>query len=268
MYYIRQFSSYNLCIYDGRQDQGFMYFWNESEANRGVNEMGSALLAHIKEQYQQLNAYEERKLVIWSDRCRGQFNNYPMICLLLYLINQRYFTEVEQKFLVSGHSYMPCDRLFGLIEKRKKVTNAFVPDHWVKIIEESRPSRPFVVAHLTQEMIVDIKSLKNHFPLPANLKVSEVVIAQMSRILSGQILTRNSHQSGASMSFPLHAPNQFRRRRNNRDVMNIMDAMVGELPQCYFHPIALSEEKKQNLSAMLPFLPPEYRIFYDNIINI
>lgn len=268
MYYMRQFSSYNLCIYNGEEDQGYMYFWNESEAKRGVNEMGSAFLHYIKSKYTPLNAYEERKLIVWSDRCRGQFNNYPMLCLFLYLINQRYFTEIEQKFLVSGHSYMPCDRLFGLIEKRKRVTNAYVPDQWIKIIEESRPSHPFHVTRLTQEMVVNIQSLKFHFRLPPDLKVSEIAIAQLSRALSGQILTRSSHLSEAWMSHPLYAPHQPHRRRQNRDIMNIMDAFIGDLQQCYFHPLPLSAEKKENLTAMLPFLPPEYRLFFEDVLNV
>lgn len=35
--------------------------------------------------------------------------------------NDKYcVNEIDYKFLVSGHSYLPCDQDFGLIEKQKK----------------------------------------------------------------------------------------------------------------------------------------------------
>ncbi|KAJ4441947.1 hypothetical protein ANN_11811 [Periplaneta americana] len=43
-----------------------------------------------------------------------------ILTVLIYIIAKKHFDSVDLKFLVSEHFYMPCDREFGIIEKRKK----------------------------------------------------------------------------------------------------------------------------------------------------
>ncbi|KAJ4443931.1 hypothetical protein ANN_05720 [Periplaneta americana] len=47
-----------------------------------------------------------------------------ILMVLIYIIAKKHFGSVDLKFLVSEHSYMPCDREFGIIEKRKKKKDA------------------------------------------------------------------------------------------------------------------------------------------------
>ncbi|KAJ4443416.1 hypothetical protein ANN_05084 [Periplaneta americana] len=42
-----------------------------------------------------------------------------ILMVLIYIIAKKHFDSVDLKFLVSEHSYMPCDREFGILEKRK-----------------------------------------------------------------------------------------------------------------------------------------------------
>lgn len=44
VYYLRQLWTYNLCIHDIVSGKSFMYVWDESEASRGSQEIGSCLL--------------------------------------------------------------------------------------------------------------------------------------------------------------------------------------------------------------------------------
>ncbi|KAJ4450509.1 hypothetical protein ANN_01936 [Periplaneta americana] len=43
-----------------------------------------------------------------------------ILMVLIYVIAKKHFDSVDLKFMVSEHSYMPSNREFGIIEKRKK----------------------------------------------------------------------------------------------------------------------------------------------------
>ncbi|XP_051158212.1 uncharacterized protein LOC127279729 [Leptopilina boulardi] len=117
IFYQRQLSCYNFAVHNPSTKHAQMFLWHEGIAKRGALEISSCILQYIKQNYQKLNENEERTLIIWSDRCVGQNNNWTTISLLFYLIHERYFTSAEQKFLVSGHSFLPCDRDFALIQR-------------------------------------------------------------------------------------------------------------------------------------------------------
>ena len=54
--------------------------------------------------------------------------------------------NIDHKFLVSGHSYLPCDQDFGLVEKQKKLfPNIFIPEHWNNVILAARKKKPFKI---------------------------------------------------------------------------------------------------------------------------
>lgn len=46
-FYRRQLWCYNLCIYDEKREKGYMYFWNESIASRGAEEISFCLKKHF-----------------------------------------------------------------------------------------------------------------------------------------------------------------------------------------------------------------------------
>lgn len=47
MFYRRQLSTYNYCIYDGASQVGTMILWNESVGHRGSDEVASCLLHYV-----------------------------------------------------------------------------------------------------------------------------------------------------------------------------------------------------------------------------
>lgn len=98
----------------------------ECIAKRGSLEMASCILNYIENNYDILEHGEERKLIIWSDRCVSQNNNWRTLNMYFYLIFCKYFTEINQKFLSTGHSFLPFDRDFALIEKQKKKQQKFL----------------------------------------------------------------------------------------------------------------------------------------------
>lgn len=69
------------------------------------------------------------------------------------LIKEGHFNTITHHFLVSGHTYLPSDRDFPLIEKRhrKYAPEVYSPEGWYKIIRESNTKNPFLVTVMEQD---------------------------------------------------------------------------------------------------------------------
>ncbi|KAJ8879142.1 hypothetical protein PR048_019748 [Dryococelus australis] len=120
MFYQRQFCTNNQSVHNMGTEKPFMFVWNESLAKRGSSEVTSCILKYIELHFEPLKVGEIRRLVAWSAHYIAQNNNPWYIALYNYPIMKKYFTMIDQKFLVSGHSFIPCCRDFALIERRKK----------------------------------------------------------------------------------------------------------------------------------------------------
>lgn len=110
-----------------------MFLWDETIAKRGSAEITSCVWAYVLHTLSPLPEGKTRNLIIWSDRCIGQNNNWKLIALMQHLIMKRYFTTVQQKFMTTGHSFLPCDRDCALIERKKKGANVYVPSKWLEV---------------------------------------------------------------------------------------------------------------------------------------
>ena len=194
VYYQRQLSNYNFCIHNLGKNEATMCVWNESCGKRGASEIVSCILHYIVENFQKLLPHETRSLVIWSDRCVGQNNNWKMVGLCHYLVILEYFTEVNQKFLVTGHSFLPCDRDFALIEKRKKTAVLHVPDDVISMICNARDDNPFKVQVMGGEF-VDFTPVEEQIFKHPELKISDCRWIQFSKDSPTEVRTRKCHNT-------------------------------------------------------------------------
>ncbi|GFQ96550.1 uncharacterized protein TNCT_737081 [Trichonephila clavata] len=151
MFYSRQLSNFNLCIHNEDTSTSFMCLWHEGMADLGGNEVSSCLLKVITS-----NLTPKRNLTVWWDNCAGQNKNRMVLIIMIYAVAKNILDCIEFKFLVSGHSYMPCDRDFGIIEKRKRVCKPMVPKEIDEMIAEARHVQPFNVVMMKEEDFYDI----------------------------------------------------------------------------------------------------------------
>ena len=63
---------------------------------------------------------------------------------LILLISEGKFESIEIKFFISGHSYMPSDRDFGIIEKRKENVKCMVPEKLENMVATARIANPCI----------------------------------------------------------------------------------------------------------------------------
>ncbi|KAJ8941649.1 hypothetical protein NQ314_010293 [Rhamnusium bicolor] len=127
MFYLSQLSCYNLGIHLSDTNRAFMCMWHEGVSGRGGNEIASTILKVLNS-----GITEEKHLLVWSDNCAGQNKNRMVIYVLVFLVLHQVFDTIEYNFLISGHSFMCCDRDFALIEKRKRVMKAIIPNIYTK----------------------------------------------------------------------------------------------------------------------------------------
>ena len=119
IYHSHQLSTYNLGIHSLTRKLSIMNVWHEGEASRGPEEIGSCILEYCK------NITKEafKSLIAFSDACGGQNRNYKIATFWIYMTATTEIEEVEQKFMTSGHSFLPNDRDFGIIEQKSRKAN-------------------------------------------------------------------------------------------------------------------------------------------------
>lgn len=103
-------------------------------------------------------------LILNSDSCFGQNRNHKLALILKNFVDSWKHSDlvIEQRYFIVGHSYNSCDRCFGLIERRNKITeNIFIPSHWVQIIRQAKKNNPqFLVSEMRKEDFVSSKPLE------------------------------------------------------------------------------------------------------------
>ena len=115
MFYKRQLSVYNLGVNEMVTGKIFMGFRR------------CCLLRYIKEE----KSGDVKHIIGFSDTHGGQNINFNVASFWIYCINCELVECVDQKFMYSGHSFLPNDQDFGSIEQRKRqVQTVYVPQQW------------------------------------------------------------------------------------------------------------------------------------------
>lgn len=127
VFYKRQIWCYNLCIYSGKTGQSFFYMYDEITGKKGQNEV----ISFFNHFFRYKLSSGVKKLYIFTDNCSSQNKNKALFQYLYTIIKSSLFDleNIIHRYPEPGHSCLPCDRCFGLIEKnKKKIERVFVPD--------------------------------------------------------------------------------------------------------------------------------------------
>lgn len=145
VYYKRQLSLYSLNIHVLSTSQAIFYTFPETVGNKGSDSV-SSLLHHFVFNY--LNE-EVQHLEIFCDSCGGQNKNYTVFRLLHYIVHvEKRLQSIKLTFPIRGHSYLECDKDFGLINQKSR---AEVPEDWIEVFKSARVKpMPFEVVEVEQ----------------------------------------------------------------------------------------------------------------------
>lgn len=252
VYYKRQLWTFCFGIHNMGTDDAYMFVWDESMASRGPQEIGSCLLHFFK------HYVNTKRVVMYSDQCGGQNRNIKMSLLCQYVVSSPDFTieEIDHKFLVSGHSYLPCDQDFGLVEKNKKYYKEIhIPDSWIPVIQTARKKKPFKIIKMTASDFISTQSLEKNI---TNRKLS-VSSSKVEWLKFQWIKFHKTHPFSIYYKYSNNEMVLF----NEVNVMKRTSTIITHLDT--LEKPTISEKKKKDLLELLQFIPPVHHSFYLNL---
>ena len=165
----------------------------------------------------------------------------------MWLIQSGILQEVRLEFLVSGHSYMPCDRVFGVLEKRfRNHEHIATPAKYRDIINSSRVSTSVAMEHAD---LLNFKELLNHIQFRT----------------AKNVLFSKSREIHLSIHKPWHMllitpqGNEYvdlNKRSNRTDEKTLLDFMDHRLNPKYElgQQISIGQSKVLHLKQLFPYL--------------
>lgn len=155
VYYKRQLSVYSFNVHVLSNSQSIFYMYPETIGRKGSDEVCSFLHDFV------YNFLDERvrHLNIFCDSCGGQNKNYTVFRYIHHLVAvQKKLESIKMTFPIRGHSYMECDKDFGLINQKSR---AELPSEWTEVFKSARtkPS-PFDIVEVTRQ---SFKKWTDHF---------------------------------------------------------------------------------------------------------
>lgn len=131
-FYFRQLWAYVFCVYNTRTGVSQLYLYSEGKAGKGANEVCSMIYDYISNNIKPENV-KELHLFSDGDGSCGQNKNHGMLRMCCAL--KQKFPVVRSHFPVRGHSFLPCDRVFGQIKQKLSHTDRFYcPRDYIKIM--------------------------------------------------------------------------------------------------------------------------------------
>ena len=111
LYYKTKLATHNFTFYNLATREVQCYMWYEGEGGLSANEFASCVVDYIKSE-----AANYKKVVIFSDGCTYQNRNSILSSALSDLANELNI-EINQKYLVRGHTQMEVDSVHSTIER-------------------------------------------------------------------------------------------------------------------------------------------------------
>ena len=148
--------TYDFGIHNLKTAGAHLYVWNETIAKRGSSEVGSCLIHYIEN----FVPSSVNKLIIFSDNCSGQNKNSNLCLLYLRYIQSGRFSMIKHYFLISGHSFLLCDRDFGHVDKAFRGHDIYSTPHYITFMKNTRSKNPFSVVKMTSNKFYDLDVLQ------------------------------------------------------------------------------------------------------------
>ncbi|CAG9760237.1 unnamed protein product [Ceutorhynchus assimilis] len=166
-YYTSKLNVFNFSIYEMKTNTGRCFVWDDSEANRGVCEIGTCVFKYL----QNLETYatEDKKLdvIFYSDNCCGQQINRFMFGMYSYAVqNLSFINSITHKFLIKGHAQNEGGSMHSVIEKQIKKAlksgSIYVPQQYITLMRTTKKSgQPYIVTEVSYEDILNLK--RSHY---------------------------------------------------------------------------------------------------------
>ena len=255
-YYKRQLATYNLGIHNLANDSATMYMWHEGVASRGANEIGSCLIKYAE------NAVHNgaKSLTAFCDSCGGQNRNFKIASVMSFLVSNYQLDSFTVHFMQSGHSFLPNDADFGVIEKYKRVCgDVYIPQHWIDVVKSARKRNPFEVVEMTKDDFADVTSMSKEL---TNRKKAEDG-SQVKWLDIQTIRFCSEAPSTMQVQYVCDQEGPWYSVNLAKDLHSKCTHV--RLQMCDGSGRKISREKYNDLQSLKPYIPPTYHGFYDSL---
>lgn len=261
-YYKRNLYVYNLGVHSFNSGEASMYMWDETEGGRGSQDISAVVVKHIKK-----HAANHKHIILYSDSCGGQNRNIKMALSLLKVLHSEEISAetIDFKFLVSGHSFLPNDADFGVIESAsKKVQHIYVPSDWSNIVKAAKRKVPkFNVVEMKREEFLSTLSLEeaitNRKKSTNGENFSWLNIRWLRFIRGSPISLYFKETMNEEMEF---TEVNLRKATKGRPLQSL-----ASIDQTVLYPVrrVITAAKKRDMYDLLPYIPPIHHAFFRNL---
>ena len=248
VYYKRQLTCITFNIHCLASRHSYFYAYDETTAKKGATDVCSILKYHIDH----FIGESVETLDIFCDSCAGQNKNYTVLRYCHYLVNHaKRFKIIKLTFPIRGHSYMECDKDFGLINQK---VPAETPKEWWEEIRASRKSpSAFNVIECNQDFFLDFgQFLKPMYK--AKCPVATRPIRELWFDESQPQLIRHRNN--------WHGPCQ------TTAISSKVREITHNLTPAYDAPLPLTKEKFNDIQSLLRFCKEGARNFYAQLPHL
>lgn len=251
LYYNMKLKIHNMTIYNMANGDCANYVWNESEGELEASVFVTILIKHLIKV-----CINKLPIVIYSDGCGYQNCNAVLDNALLHF-SKAHNVQIEQKFLVKGHTQMECDSVHSLIERQSKGEDIFLPYDFVKIIKKSHKNpKPLDVELLTYKYFLDFKDYQIYRSIhPGNSKgdpeVKDVRAFKYnpnSLVIEFKLLFDDIYCALPQRVKSLHP-----------------EININSYKPLYLKPIDLTLSKWEDLQKLKSVMPVDVHPFYNNL---
>ena len=218
-YYSRQMYIYNFTVVELREDRQqskdnvFIYTWMETDFPKNSSICASAVFDVLNRT--DFDEIDTVRLV--ADACGGQNKNCAMIYMVCHWLQRHaphHLKRVEIVFPVRGHSFLPSDRVFGVIEKKlRKEPRIYKPQEYYHVFSDSgtvrKPGEDWSALNFKEAADASLKK-----PLPIKIQESKRFLISKGRkqaepnykvqLNDPVYITKKGHTFGKiAQSFPL-----------------------------------------------------------------
>lgn len=253
MFYSRQLWEYSFCIHVASTGHSYFYMYDETCGKKTPSEVISFLHHFIR------NILDKNVEIVYifSDNCSAQNKNHSMVQYLYTLVFNETFKKIVHMFPVPGHSFLPCDRSFGIVEKQKKKhERLYLPSDWEKLVKGT--SKKFHVINVTQDLFLNFpfhfKKLFN-----TNVKSSDKSKYSISKYRSFEYSAEHKDVVRCSTSLSDLITYDFKIKKPGAILTFPEDKL-------YNAPLSIKSEKyKDVMKLSRKYVPPSDMWFYNQL---
>lgn len=194
-------------------------------------------------------------LYIFSDNCAAQNKNISLVRFLYSLVHSGgNIRKVIHRFPQPGHSFLPCDRCFGVVEKHiRKIERVFLPNEYFNHFKKA--ARIFKVVPVTQDMILNyVEHFAPFFKKTIGINKNKVKFT----ISKFRIIVYDSSKlvilCSLTCSLPIYS--EFSITRTNLTVPKLPESPA------YNSPLSLKAVKLQNIMKLATEYVPNNDLWY------